>query len=209
MYFADSLKLQGAGAGILFIAPGGEQLKYALQLLFHASNNAAEYEALVHGLNIAISLGIKRLMVYGDSLVVISQINKEWDCSNDSMGKYCTAVRKLEDKFEGLEFHHVERDRNTTIDILSKLGSSRTQVPPGVFVQEIPHPSISPDQVEECNTLSQPESNSDDWREPIIKYIKMRRNQITKMQHNELQGSQLIILSLGKHYTEGAHQESS
>jgi hypothetical protein len=93
MYFDGSLKLQGAGAGILFIAPGGEQLKYALQLLFSASNNAAEYEALIHGLNIAISLGIKRLMVYGDSLVVMSQINKEWDCSNDAMGKYCTAVR--------------------------------------------------------------------------------------------------------------------
>jgi hypothetical protein len=49
MYFDGSLKLQGAGAGILFIAPGGEQLKYALQLLFPASNNAAEYEALIHG----------------------------------------------------------------------------------------------------------------------------------------------------------------
>jgi ribonuclease HI len=137
MYFDGSLKLQGAGAGILFTAPGGEHLKYALQLLFLASNNAAEYEALIHGLNIAISLGIKRLMVYGDSMVVISQINKEWDCSSDSMGKYCTAVRKLEDKFEGLEFHHVERDRNTAADVLSKLGSSRTQVPPRVFVQEI------------------------------------------------------------------------
>jgi hypothetical protein len=78
------------------------------------------------------------------------------------MGKYCTAVRKLEDKFEGLEFHHVERDRNTTADVLSKLGSSRTQVPPGVFVQEIPHPSISLDPAEECNTVSQPESGSDD-----------------------------------------------
>jgi hypothetical protein len=141
-------------------------------LLFPASNNAAEYEALIHGLNIAISLGIKRLMVYGDSMVVISQINKEWDCLSDSMGKYCTAVRKLEDKFEGLEFHHVERDRNTTADVLSKLGSSRTQVPPGVFVQEIPHPSISLDQAEECNTVSQPESDSDDWRRPIIRYIK-------------------------------------
>jgi ribonuclease HI len=154
MYFDGSLKLQGAGAGILFIAPGGEQLKYALQLLFSASNNAAEYEALIHELNIAISLGIKRLMVYGDSLVVISQINKEWDCSNDFMSKYCTTVRKLEDKFEGLEFHHVERDRNAAADALSKLGSSRTQVPPGVFVQEVPCPSISPDQAEECNVLS-------------------------------------------------------
>jgi hypothetical protein len=70
MYFDGSLKLQGAGAGILFIAPGGEQLKYALQLLFLASNNATEYEALIHGLNIATSLSIKKLMVYGNSLVV-------------------------------------------------------------------------------------------------------------------------------------------
>jgi ribonuclease HI len=172
MYFDGSLKLQGAGAGILFIAPGGEQLKYALQLLFSASNNAAEYEALIHGLNIAISLGIKRLMVYGDSLVVISQINKEWDFSNDSMGKYCAAVQKLEDKFEGLEFHHVERDRNTAADALSKLGSSRTQVPPRVFVQEVPRPSISLDRAEVCNVLSQPELDSNDWREPIIRYIR-------------------------------------
>jgi hypothetical protein len=68
---------------------------------------------------------------------------------------------KLEDKFEGLEFHHVERDRNKAADALSKLGSSRTQVPPGVFVQEVPRPNSS-DQVEECNVLSQPESDSND-----------------------------------------------
>jgi ribonuclease HI len=123
-------------------------------LLFPASNNAAEYEAVVHGLNIAVSLGIKKLMVYGDLLVVISQINKDWDCSTDSMGKYCVAVRKLEDKFEGLEFHHVKRDRNAAANALSKLGSSRAQAPPGIFVQEISQPSIITDQMEECNTLS-------------------------------------------------------
>jgi ribonuclease HI len=72
MYFDGSLRLQGEGAGILFIAPGGEQIKYTLQLLFPASNNVVEYEALFHGLSIAVSLGIKRLMVYSDSLVVIS-----------------------------------------------------------------------------------------------------------------------------------------
>jgi ribonuclease HI len=154
MYFDGSLKLQGAGAGILFIAPGGEQLKYALQLLFPASNNATEYEALIRGLNIAVSLSIKKLMVYGDSLVVISQINKDWDCSTDSMGKYYAAVRKLEDKFEGLEFHHVERDHNAAADALSKLGSSRAQVPSEIFVQEVSHPSNLSDSMEECNTLS-------------------------------------------------------
>jgi hypothetical protein len=173
-------------------------------LLFSVSNNAAEYEALIHGLNIAMSLGIKRLMVYGDSLVVISQINKEWDCSNDSMGKYCTAVRKLEDKFEGLEFHHVERDRNAAADALSKLGSSRTQAPPGVFVQEVPRLSISLDRVEECNVLSQPESDSNYWREPIIRYIKNEEEPDEKLQQNASQGNQLTTPSLGRHCTEGA-----
>jgi ribonuclease HI len=172
MYFDGSLKLQRAGAGILFIAPGGEQLMYVLQLLFLASNNAVEYEALIHGLNIAVSLGIKKLMVYGDSLVVISQINKDWDYSTDSMGKYYAAVRKLEDKFEGLEFHHVEKDRNAAADALSKLGSNRAQVPPGIFVQEVPRPSILSNQAEECNTLNQPELDPNDLREPIIRYIK-------------------------------------
>jgi hypothetical protein len=76
-------------------------------------------------LNITVSLSIKKLMVDRDSLVVISQIDKDWDCSTDSMGKYCVAVLKLEDKFEGLEFHHVERDRNAAANALSKLGSSR------------------------------------------------------------------------------------
>jgi hypothetical protein len=78
------------------------------------------------------------------------------------MGKYCAAVRKLEDKFEGLEFHHMERDRNAAADALSKLGSSRAQAPPRIFVQEISQPSILSDQVEKCNTLSQPESDPND-----------------------------------------------
>ena len=77
MYFDGALNLDGAGAGILFISSRGEQLKYVLQLLFMATNNAAEYEALIHGLRIAASLSIKRLLAYGDSKVVIHQVNKD------------------------------------------------------------------------------------------------------------------------------------
>jgi hypothetical protein len=71
MYFYGSLKLDGGGAGVLFISPKGEQLKYVLQILLEVSNNEAEYEALLHGLCLATSLGIKRLLVYGDSLLVV------------------------------------------------------------------------------------------------------------------------------------------
>jgi len=81
MYFDGALNLDDAGAGILFISSRGEQLKYVLRLLFKATNNAAEYEALIHGLRIAAFLGIKRLLAYGDSKVVIQQVNKDWDCT--------------------------------------------------------------------------------------------------------------------------------
>ena len=73
MYFDGSLKLGGAGVGVLFISLDGKQLKYVLQILWQATNNEAEYEALIHGLRVAITLGIKRLLVYGDSVVVINQ----------------------------------------------------------------------------------------------------------------------------------------
>jgi ribonuclease HI len=72
MYFDGSLKLGGAVTGVLFISPEGKQLKYVLQILQQVTNNEAEYEALIHGLQIVTSLRIKQLLVYGHSTVVDS-----------------------------------------------------------------------------------------------------------------------------------------
>jgi ribonuclease HI len=147
MYFNSSLKLGGGCAGVLFISLTGEQLKYIFQILFEVSNNKAKYEALLHGLRLAVSLGIKRLLVYGDSLLVIQQVNKEWDINKDTMDAYIEEIRKLENKFSVLEIHHVIRGNNVGADVLSKLGSDRANVPPGVFVHELYHLSIkTPDQ---------------------------------------------------------------
>jgi ribonuclease HI len=99
MYFDSSLNLEGSGAGVLLISPTGEQLKYVLQIFWKVSNNEAEYEALLHGLRPAASLGIKRLLVYGDSAVVINQVNKSGDRNTENMGAYCLEVHKLENKF--------------------------------------------------------------------------------------------------------------
>src|SRR6185437_1224060 len=67
MYFDGSVMKTGAGAGLLFISPLGEHMWYVIRLHFPASNNMAEYEALLSGLRIAIELGVKRLDVRGDS----------------------------------------------------------------------------------------------------------------------------------------------
>jgi ribonuclease HI len=142
MYFNGALNLEGVGACVLLISPQGEQLKYVMQIHYKASNNGAEYEALIHRLHIVVSLGIKRLLAFGDSKVVIEQVNKEWDCVKDTMDAYCAEIRKLEGHFEGIEFQHVPRNNNVAADVLSKLGSRRALVPAGVFVQDLRKPSI-------------------------------------------------------------------
>ena len=76
-------------------------------------------------------------MAYGDSKVVIQQVNKDWECTKEKMDAYCREIRKLEAKFYGLEFHHVPRDDNVMADVLCKLGSKRALVPAGVFVQAL------------------------------------------------------------------------
>ena len=99
--------------------------------MFKVSNNEAKYEALLHGLRLAVSLGIKRLLIYGDSLLVVQQVNKEWDINKDTMDAYIAEIRKLKNKFSRLEIHHVDRNNNMGADVLSKLGSTRAAVPPG------------------------------------------------------------------------------
>jgi ribonuclease HI len=124
--FDGSLQLQVARAGILVTSPKGEIFKYVLQMYFSPSNNAVTYEALIHSLRIATALGIAvtyeallhslriatalgihRLIVLGDSLLIINQINKEWSCLDDKMLMYCQELCRLENNFDGLEYLHI------------------------------------------------------------------------------------------------------
>jgi len=100
-----------------------------LRILFPASNNVAEYEACLHGIRLAVELGVKRLYVYGDSALVINQLNKEWDTTHEKMDLYCKKIRKWEANFYGIEYMHVVQDKNQAADALSKIGSSRAQIP--------------------------------------------------------------------------------
>jgi ribonuclease HI len=141
--FDGSVQLQGAGAGILVTSPKGESFKYVLQIHFPASNNAAKYQALLHGLRIAMALGIRRLRVLDDSMLNINQANKEWSCLDDNMLLYCQELCKLENNFDGLEYLHILRGKNEVVNELAKLGSSRAMVSTWVFSQKLHEPTIS------------------------------------------------------------------
>jgi ribonuclease HI len=142
MYFDGSLMKTGAGASLLFISPLGKHVLYVIRLHFPASNNMAEYEALVNGLHIAIKLGVRRLDARGDSQLVIDQVMKNSHCRDRKMEAYYDEVRRLEDKFYGLELNHVARRYNKTADELAKIASGRSTVPPNVFSRDIYQPSV-------------------------------------------------------------------
>jgi ribonuclease HI len=149
MFFDGSLMKTGAGAGLLFISPLGKHLRYVLRLHFPASNNMAEYEALVNGLRIAIELGVRRLDARGDSQLVIDQVMKNSHSRDPKMEAYYDEVRRLEDKFYGLELNHVARRYNETVDELAKIASGRTTVPPDVFSRDLHQPSVKIDDTPE------------------------------------------------------------
>jgi hypothetical protein len=112
--------------------------------------------------------------------VVINQVNKSWDCNKENMDTYCLEVHKLENKFYGLEFHHVVRDNNVVADVLSKLSSIRAQVLAGFFVHELHAPSIPEPTPMTTDPAPFPAGQEVmmidvDWRQPFIEYIREQK----------------------------------
>ena len=70
-----------------------------------------EYEALFLELRVATSLGKKRVKILGDSLQIISQVNKEWTCNDVNMMAYCQEIRKLENNIEGISLSRSRENR--------------------------------------------------------------------------------------------------
>ncbi|XP_039818460.1 uncharacterized protein LOC120680964 [Panicum virgatum] len=93
------------------------------------------------------------------------------------MDAYVEEIRKLKNKFSGLEIHHIDRDNNVGADVLSKLGSTRAAIPPGVFVHELHHPSVKV-QSQQATDEEAPAivrevlMVEEDWRIQFIDFIK-------------------------------------
>nr|ABA99805.1 retrotransposon protein, putative, unclassified [Oryza sativa Japonica Group] len=146
----------GAGAGVTLTSPSGDVLRYLVRLDFRATNNMAEYEGLLAGLRVAAGLGIRRLLVLGDSQLVVNQVCKEYRCSDPQMDAYVRQVRRMERHFDGIELRHVPRRDNTVADELSRLASSRAQTPPGAFEERLVQPSARPDPLGETDAPDRP-----------------------------------------------------
>jgi ribonuclease HI len=144
LYFDGSARQQVGGAGVILIDPSGDQVKYMVHLEFKATNNMAEYEALILGFSVALSLGIRQLLVKGDSQLIIKQVRGECSCNEPRLATYLLHVRKLEKDFTALELQHVPRADNSAVDDLSVKASTWALVPEGVFDRRLLRPTAQP-----------------------------------------------------------------
>jgi hypothetical protein len=102
-----------------------------------ASNNEAEYEALLHGMKMAKACGATRLKIFGDSNLVVQQVMNRRDAISDNMMAYRNLYYYLEGTIDGCEVSHISRASNEEADNLANIGSQCLPIPPGVFWEEI------------------------------------------------------------------------
>ncbi|PKA49882.1 hypothetical protein AXF42_Ash004424 [Apostasia shenzhenica] len=109
----------------------GATLHQAVTLQFKATNNQAEYEALIAGLNFALSMAVKSIQVFSDSQLVVNQVNRAFETKDKVLKKYLQQAQSLISQFEDFSLTHIPREENQVADRLAKVGLPdlrRTQI---------------------------------------------------------------------------------
>ena len=115
---------RGAGAGLVLTSPTGEILRTAIKLDFEATNNEAEYEALILGLIAARREGAASISVFSDSQLIVNQVSGEYGARNSRMLAYLEKAMDLLSGFADYTVKQIPRDQNEIADALATLASS-------------------------------------------------------------------------------------
>ncbi|XP_024156341.1 uncharacterized protein LOC112164370 [Rosa chinensis] len=126
LFFDGSRTETLAGAGIVLENPAGDRFSYSFQLEFKCTNNQAEYEALIIGLEVLLELGVRDVQVRGDSLLVINQLQEKYRCDSCLLIPYLHRAFDLLDQFDNAELEYIPRERNFTANELAQLATGIT-----------------------------------------------------------------------------------
>ncbi|KAI5332367.1 hypothetical protein L3X38_022496 [Prunus dulcis] len=174
LYFDGSKTDKASGAGVVLEEPLGIRHCYSFQLDFQCTNNRAEYEALIIGLEMLVELGVQSVEILGDSMLVLKQIAGEYKCLNPSLAVYLVAARNLLTEFREATWEHIPREENFAANELAQVASG-VQMPEDCVQRIIKIgrkslPSVLTRGMEiEVNSAL---ITKDDWREPIMTYLQ-------------------------------------
>nr|GEW16564.1 protein NYNRIN-like [Tanacetum cinerariifolium] len=157
----------GSRARLILTNPEGMKFTYALKFRFDATNNEAEYEALIAGLRIAEQMGVKNLQANVDSRLVANQVNETYVAKEADMIRYMEKVKALTGSFRAFSMKQIPRRENKKADALSKIAStSFAHLSKQVLVKELKEKSIG-----EIEILAVVEEEGDTWMTPLFKYL--------------------------------------
>ncbi|GKV18278.1 hypothetical protein SLEP1_g28683 [Rubroshorea leprosula] len=159
---------KGSGVGAILIGPEGYRSEHALKFKFDATNNIAEYEALLLGLQLALEFKISAIQVYSDSQLVVNQINSICEVVDPMMVKYVALVAELKCKFQKFCLSKTPRPENEQVDSLSKFASDSSLSSRSVFVEVLDEPSFMKPRMMEIST--NPDTPS--WTNSITSFLR-------------------------------------
>ncbi|XP_048134005.1 uncharacterized protein LOC125314825 [Rhodamnia argentea] len=170
MYFDGPVNLSGSGTGAVLISPDGQHYPRAAKLLFPCTNNIAEYEACILGLQAAMEMEIRRLQVYGDSALIILRTEGKWKTRDPKLIPYHEFLEDIIEEFDEIAFEYLPRARNRLRDALATL-SSMFQVTAGsdiepLRIEILKHSAYS--------MLIEEEIDGEPWYQDIKVYLQSR-----------------------------------
>ncbi|XP_057976008.1 uncharacterized protein LOC131163438 [Malania oleifera] len=136
MLFDGATNVWGHGIGAVLISPEGKYYPVTAKLTFPCTNNIAEYEACVLGLQAAIDRGIKKLIVKGDSALVIYQLTGKWETRDSKLIPYQEFIQEMMQEFDTISFSHLPRESNLIPDALATL-AALFKVESGIEIEPI------------------------------------------------------------------------
>ena len=136
LYVDGAANQQGSGVGLVLVSPERITIENSLRLNFSATNNEAEYEALMMGMIMVQKMGGKAVRVFSDSKLVVGQVRGDLEARDSRMQEYICQIRSIQEKFEVFDLSHVSRSGNTHADSLATLATSSAQDLPRVVLVE-------------------------------------------------------------------------
>ena len=136
LYVDEAVNQRGSGVGLVLVSPEKITIEKSLRLSFLATNNEAEYEALLMGMMMVQKMGGKTVKVFSDSKLVVGQVRGDLETRDSRMQEYLCEIRSIQEKFEVFDLSHIPKSGNTHADSLAILATSSAQDLPRVVLVE-------------------------------------------------------------------------
>ena len=136
VYVDGATNQRGSGVGLVLESPKKTIIEKSLRLGFSATNNEAEYEALLQGMAMVHQMGGKAVEIFSDSRLVVGQVKGELEARDTRMQEYLSQVRSLQSDFDLFIMLHVSRSGNTHAESLATLATSLVGSLPRVILVE-------------------------------------------------------------------------